>query len=428
MAAPRVVPPGPFQGLASKAGSRGPLPNNPPAGWYPHGMPAHPAGAASWVRPPPPPPPLEKMKLRAIVSSGEDLNNLPLNETLAREVQQHLEYFMSLHWPKAEPIFTATYEMSNEVSAPAADTVSDAAPTFTQNEPVQDNGPPQGSESGKHCPEAADQAMDTSSEQVSNEVSAPAEDTVSAPAPEFPQNEPPKEKAPQSASETEKDCPEAVDDAMDTSSESSADGAEAAELLEESEVPEAPAPEAVASASSSSTTAVTSVPVPAGAPGLASSAPPEVAGQTRKVPVKKSLILRPAWREGAQAATDLLLRRKLQKAKEGDKVDLMLRQIRYSQDSIMGFFRDKRTVAQMRRELCKGQKLVAQIPKISAVVHDGIVYSQDNRRLWTFKHCGMPENVRIPVLVGRKDDSFAKKLTTPSAGRTICKRGNEGWD
>lgn len=384
-----AAPPGSGQGLASKARSRAPPPNNPSAGWHPHGMP----GTGNWFRPPPPPPPMamgKKSNLREIVLSGEDLNNLPPNETMSREVAQHLEYLMSLRWPKPEPIFTAAYQVAEEASALAAETVTPAAPPFPQNESPNGNGPPP-------------------------------------------------------ASETQKDCPEAVDQAMDTSSESSGDGAEAAELLEEPEDPEAPAQEApapeaptqeasapaAASASSSSTAPAPAAPVPQASPALASSAPSapsEDAGRSGSKAVKRSLILRPAWRQGAQAAVDLLQRRKLQKAKEGDKVDLTLRQIRYSQDSIMGFFRDKRTVAQMRKELCKGQKLVAQIPKISAVLHDGVIYSQDNRRLWTFKHCGMPENVRIPVVVGRKDDSFAKKLTTPSAGRTIFKRGGGGFD
>lgn len=337
-------------------------------GWHHHGMPSYPAPAAAgggnWVRPPPPPPPMSK--LRDIVLSGEDLNNLPPHEALSKEVSQHLEYLMSVRWPKPEPIFTAAYQVADEASALAAETVSPAAPPCPQNESPTKNG---------RLP----------------------------------------------ASETEKDCPEAADQAMDTSSESSGDGAEAAELLEEPEAPEAPAQEAPAPAAASASSSST-------APASAPSASSKDAGRPGSKAVKKSLILRPAWRQGAQAAVDLLQRRKLQKAKEGDKVDLTLRQIRYSQDSIMGLFRDKRTVAQMRKELCKGQKLVAQIPKISAVLHDGVIYSQDNRRLWTFKHCGMPENVRIPVAVGRKDDSFAKKLTTPSAGRTIFKRGAGGFD
>jgi len=142
---------------------------------------------------------------------------------------------------------------------------------------------------------------------------------------------------------------------------------------------------------------------------------------------RRALLLSPAWREGAVAAAELAMRRKLQAAKEGDKLELMLQQVQYSQESIRGFFRDSRPVGQMLRELRSGEKAVADIPKISAVLWNGTIYSADNRRLWTFKHCGMPHDSRIPVVVGTADNKFLRKLTSPSGGRTMRRRGDQGF-
>lgn len=142
---------------------------------------------------------------------------------------------------------------------------------------------------------------------------------------------------------------------------------------------------------------------------------------------RRAVLISPAWREGAVAAAELAMRRRLQAAKDGDKLELMLQQVHYSQESIRGFFRDGRPVSQMLRELRAGEKAVADIPKISAVLWNGTIYSADNRRLWTFKHCGMPHDTRIPVVVGAADGKFLKKLTSPSAGRTVRRRGDQGF-
>lgn len=137
----------------------------------------------------------------------------------------------------------------------------------------------------------------------------------------------------------------------------------------------------------------------------------------------RSVIIAPSWREGALAAEELLLKRKLERAVTGDKVELTLRQINYSQDSIRGNFQDMRPLSQMRQELATGEKSFDTIPKITAVVWDGTIYSADNRRLWAFKHCGMPHDKLVPVIVGRSDEKFHQKLTTPSGGKTIVRRG-----
>jgi len=149
---------------------------------------------------------------------------------------------------------------------------------------------------------------------------------------------------------------------------------------------------------------------------------------SRRVSIKRSMILRPACREGALAAAELMLQQKLEKAKDGERVEVMLRQVKYSQDSIMGEFRDRRTVSQMQRELANGEKSVAAIPKISVVIKDGTVYSADNRRLYSFKHCGMPSNSRLQVLAKKEDHAFTRKFTTPSGGRTLAKRARGKYD
>lgn len=101
---------------------------------------------------------------------------------------------------------------------------------------------------------------------------------------------------------------------------------------------------------------------------LASTGVPRV-----KRKIKKAKLISPAWREGSRAAADLLSQRKLEVANEGDVVELIVRQVRYSQDSIRGIFRDGRPIMQMRRELFEGKKSLASIPTITAVVHDGQV-------------------------------------------------------
>jgi len=154
----------------------------------------------------------------------------------------------------------------------------------------------------------------------------------------------------------------------------------------------------------------------------------ESSSSSSRVNMKRSVILRPACREGALAAAELMLQQKLQKAKPDERVEVLLGQVRYSQDSIMGEFRDKRTVSQMRRELANGTKTVNAIPKIQVVIKDGTVYTADNRRLFAFKHCGMPPNSRLQVVAKKEDDAFTRKFTTPSSGRTLAKRARGKYD
>lgn len=158
------------------------------------------------------------------------------------------------------------------------------------------------------------------------------------------------------------------------------------------------------------------------AKGSAASAP------TRKV---RTMLLSPAWRRGSLAALQAMRSKRLEEAGEKEILELQLGQIRYSQDSIRDQFRDSRHLKVMREQLTKGKDdrgrdfTVNEVPKISVVLRDGVAYSADNRRLWTFRHCGMTRNTRIPVIKKRTDDGFLKKLTTFTQGNSVARRGNK---
>lgn len=145
----------------------------------------------------------------------------------------------------------------------------------------------------------------------------------------------------------------------------------------------------------------------------------------------RTMLLSPAWRRGSLAALQAMRSKRLEEAGEKEIVELQLGQIRYSQDSIRDQFRDSRHLKVMREQLTKGKDdrgrdfTVNEVPKISVVLRDGVAYSADNRRLWTFRHCGMTRNTRIPVIKKRTDDGFLKKLTTFTQGNSVARRGNK---
>jgi len=136
----------------------------------------------------------------------------------------------------------------------------------------------------------------------------------------------------------------------------------------------------------------------------------------------EDMLISPAWREGACAAADLMAKRKLAKANPGDKVELYLRQLNYSQDSIKGTFQDGRLVGQMTKELQVREKGIEDIPTVMALVHQNQIYSVDNRRLWSFKNSGLSPDAKIPVVAARANHAFYTKFTTPSSGKTVRKR------
>lgn len=150
--------------------------------------------------------------------------------------------------------------------------------------------------------------------------------------------------------------------------------------------------------------------------------PGTTASRSRSRSRTRSMLISSAFREGACAAADLLGKRKLEQARVGDTIELYLRQLSFSQDSIKGTFQDGRHVALMQKELQTGEKRVDEIPTIMALVKDGQVYSVDNRRLWSFKNAGLPPDMKIPVVAGKTDKAFFNKFTTPTQGRTVKRR------
>jgi len=153
---------------------------------------------------------------------------------------------------------------------------------------------------------------------------------------------------------------------------------------------------------------------------------------TKERRVKRSVILTPAWRQGSLCALQHLRLKHFEEAGQNNVVELQLGQIKYSQDSIKGQFRDQRTLKTTRQQLESGRgengkpMTLNDIPKISVVCRDGVAYSSDNRRLWTFKHCGLPPNTRIPVIKKTSTDhNFLKKWTTFNSGESIARRGDK---
>eukprot|EP00439_Symbiodinium_sp_Y106_P028411 s4544_g3.t1 len=141
----------------------------------------------------------------------------------------------------------------------------------------------------------------------------------------------------------------------------------------------------------------------------------------------RSVILTPARRDGAIAAAELRRLRAVESAKEGDQKEVLLKSLLYSQDSIMGLFGDrKRQLRETRKGLSEGSIKLTDIPAISVIRQGEGVVSADNRRLWVFKHCGMPPNTRIPVIVKKTmDANFRRKSTSKTGGLTVAQRGNK---
>lgn len=142
-------------------------------------------------------------------------------------------------------------------------------------------------------------------------------------------------------------------------------------------------------------------------------------------PERKAVLFAPARQNGAKAARQLILKRRLESAHVGSLQQIYLSQVKYCQESIRKTFQDGRQVATMCRELQTGQKTIKDIPPITVVVDGDYVFSADNRRLWAFKNCGIPHDTRIDVKVGRRSHSFREKYTTPTTGLSIRKRSEK---
>eukprot|EP00435_Cladocopium_sp_Y103_P029601 s1693_g7.t1 len=70
----------------------------------------------------------------------------------------------------------------------------------------------------------------------------------------------------------------------------------------------------------------------------------------------RTMVMCPAWRRGSLAALEAMRMERLQKAGEKEPLELQLGQIRYSQDSIRGQFRDLRNLKVMREQLTAGRE------------------------------------------------------------------------
>mmetsp|Transcript_33930 Transcript_33930/g.73362 ORF Transcript_33930/g.73362 Transcript_33930/m.73362 type:complete len:124 (-) Transcript_33930:571-942(-) len=121
------------------------------------------------------------------------------------------------------------------------------------------------------------------------------------------------------------------------------------------------------------------------------------------------------------AARALMARRRVAQQRPGSKEEVVLQQIRFSQESISSVFQDGRRVSMMMEELRKKEKRVTDIPSISVVVEDGKIYSGDNRRLSVFKQT-FHGHTMVPVNVGIFDQAFKRKMTSTTEGRSIRSR------
>lgn len=88
----------------------------------------------------------------------------------------------------------------------------------------------------------------------------------------------------------------------------------------------------------------------------------------------------------------------------------------------MGTFKDGRRLRDMREPLEEGSLSLREIPAINVVLREGTIYSADNRRLWSFKHSGMPRSTRIPVKKSFANDNFMRKLSSFNEGLSIARR------
>ncbi len=92
-------------------------------------------------------------------------------------------------------------------------------------------------------------------------------------------------------------------------------------------------------------------------------------------------------------------------------------EIRFTQESIRGTFRDGRTIDQLATALRTGMVNPETIPPIRVFFRDDLLYSLDNRRLEAFRRAC----IDIPVKLASFDEIEAEtwKFTTTNEGATI---------
>merc|ERR1712032_158761 len=88
----------------------------------------------------------------------------------------------------------------------------------------------------------------------------------------------------------------------------------------------------------------------------------------------------------------------------------------YCQDSISNRFQCGRRLPETRDKLVAKAITVHDIPTIRVFPWQGKWFTEDNRRLWTFKSAGLRS---VPVKLTQFSDVRPQKLTTTNSGRSI---------
>lgn len=89
----------------------------------------------------------------------------------------------------------------------------------------------------------------------------------------------------------------------------------------------------------------------------------------------------------------------------------------FSQNTCSATFRDGRSVIDLIADLKAGRIKAESVPALRVFLHNGAIWSLDNRRLYAFKEAGLP--VRIVLATEAEIKKEAYKYSTTSGGRTI---------
>ncbi|TDK55530.1 two-partner secretion domain-containing protein [Pseudomonas moraviensis] len=95
--------------------------------------------------------------------------------------------------------------------------------------------------------------------------------------------------------------------------------------------------------------------------------------------------------------------------------------IRFTQDSVSGVFRDGTVLDSTIDALKKGVISPSEIPPIRVFEKDGLIYSLDNRRLLAASAAGVPIKI-VPATSAEIRKEVKKKMTTLNKGVIICVR------
>jgi hypothetical protein len=95
--------------------------------------------------------------------------------------------------------------------------------------------------------------------------------------------------------------------------------------------------------------------------------------------------------------------------------------IRFSQNSISGAFRDGGGVKQLAADLESGAVDPGSIPLIRVLERDGNIYTLDNRRLAAFQQAGVDVPYRLATPQEVANEGW--KFTTTNNGTSILIRG-----